>query len=167
GRAQDAAQRAAAGASSMAVLEAGGQAAAQAAQSGAAGAGAADAKLAEMEQRTLETFDMLERDQQGYSTTNALAAVINSMRTLPGRKSVVFFSDGLAIPANVLARFRSVIDTANRANVSVYAMDAAGLRAESSIRETADTINNAANRSLRRNPTTDVVGKPMTEDLER
>jgi VWFA-related protein len=165
GKAQEAAQRAAAGASSMAVLQGGGQAAAAAA--GSAGAGAADAKFAEMEQRTLETFEMLERDQQGYSTTNALAAVINSMRTLPGRKSVVFFSDGLAIPANVLARFKSVIDTANRANVSVYAMDAAGLRAESSIRETADTINNAANRSLRRNPTTDVVGAPMTEALER
>jgi VWFA-related protein len=167
GKAQEAAQRAAAGASSMAVLEAGGQAAAQAAQSGAAGAGAADAKMAEMEQRTLETFDMLERDQQGYSTTNALLAVVNSMRALPGRKSVIFFSEGMAIPANVAARFKSVIDTANRANVSVYAMDAAGLRAESAIRETADTINSAASRNLRRNPTTDVVGAPMTEALER
>ncbi len=166
GKAQEAAQRAAAGASSMAVLQAGGQGAAQAAQSGG-GAGAADAKFAEMEQRTLETFEMLERDQQGLSTSNGLLAVINSMRTLPGRKSVIFFSEGLAIPANVAARFKSVIDTANRANVSVYAMDAAGLRAESSVRETAATINAAANRSLRRNPTTDVVGAPMTEALER
>jgi VWFA-related protein len=166
GRAQEASQRAAAGASSMAVLQGGGQAAAQAAQSGA-GASAADAKFAAMEQRTLETFDMLERDQQGYSTSNALLAVVNSMRALPGRKSVIFFSDGLSIPANVAARFRSVIDTANRANVSVYAMDAAGLRAESSIRETADSINEAASNALRRNPTTDVVGAPMTEALER
>jgi hypothetical protein len=36
------------------------------------------------------------------------------------------FSEGVAIPANVAARFRSVIDTANRANVSIYAMDAGG-----------------------------------------
>ena len=130
-------------------------------------AGAADAMIAQMQQRTLETFDMLERDQQGLSTTNALLAVVNSMRGLPGRKSVVMFSEGLAIPANVAARFRSVIDTANRANVSIYAMDAGGLRAESTTQATADSVNDAARRTLRRNPTADVVGAPMTEALER
>ncbi len=123
--------------------------------------------IAQMQQRTLETFDMLERDEQGLSTTNALLAVVNSMRGLPGRKSVVMFSEGVAIPANVAARFRSVIDTANRANVSIYAMDAGGLRAESTTQETADSVNAAAARTLRRNPTSDVVGAPMTEALER
>jgi VWFA-related protein len=166
GQAREAAQQADAGASSMAVLEAGGQAAGQAAQGGA-GAGAAEAKFAQMQQRTLETFEMLERDQQGLSTSNALLAVVNSMRALPGRKSVIFFSEGLAIPANVVARFRSVIDTANRANVSIYAMDAAGLRAESTSKDARDGINAAAGRMLRRNPTSEVVGAPMTEALER
>jgi len=60
-----------------------------------------------------------------------------------------------------------VIDTANRANVSIYAMDAAGLRAESQTQETADSVNAAAKRMLGRNPTSDVVGAPMTEALER
>ena len=166
GKAREAAQQADAAAGSMAVLEAGGQAAGQAAQGGA-GAGAAEAIFAQMQQRTLETFEMLERDQQGLSTSNALLAVVNSMRALPGRKSVIFFSEGLAIPANVVARFRSVIDTANRANVSIYAMDAAGLRAESTSNEAREGINAAANRMLRRNPTSEVVGAPMTEALER
>ena len=120
-----------------------------------------------MQRRTLETFEMLERDQQGVSTSNALLAVVNGMRTLPGRKSVIFFSEGVAIPANVAARFRSVIDTANRANVSIYAMDAAGLRTESTSKETRDSINAAAAEMLRRNPTTDQTGAPMTEALER
>src|SRR5919201_7092559 len=110
---------------------------------------------------------MLERDQQGFSTSNALLSVVNSMRALPGRKSVIFFSEGLAIPADVAARFRSVIDTANRANVSIYAMDAAGLRAESTSKDARDSINAAANRMLRRNPSAEVVGAPMTEALER
>ena len=161
-----AAGQADAAASSMAVLEAGGQAAAQAA-AGGAGAAGADAKLADMQRRTLETFEMLERDQQGTSTTNALMAVVNSMRALPGRKSVIFFSEGVAIPANVAARFKSVSDTANRANVSIYAMDAAGLRVESTSKESREGINAAANRMLRRNPTADVVGAAMTEALER
>jgi VWFA-related protein len=163
--ARAAGQQADAAASSMAVLEAGGQAAAQAA-AGGAGAGAADAKLADMQRRTLETFEMLERDEQGTSTSNALMAVVNGMRALPGRKSVIFFSEGVKIPANVAARFRSVIDTANRANVSIYAMDAAGLRAESTSNEAREGIDAAANRTLRRNPTADVIGAPMTEALE-
>ena len=78
----------------------------------------------------------MERDQQGYSTSNGLMAVVNSMRLMPGRKTVVFFSEGLAMPSNVQAHFRAVISEANRANVSVYAMDAAGLRAQSTLDET-------------------------------
>jgi VWFA-related protein len=166
GKAREAGQRAAGASSALDTLAAGGQAAAQAAQGGA-GAGAADAILADMQRRTLETFEMLERDQQGVSTSNALLAVVNGMRALGGRKSVIFFSEGVAIPANVAARFRSVIDTANRANVSIYAMDAAGLRTESTSEEARDSINAAAARMLRRNPTTDQVGAPMTEALER
>jgi VWFA-related protein len=166
GKARELAQQSAGAANSMAALQAGGQGAAQAAQAGA-GAGAADALFAQMQQRTLETFEMLEHDQQGLSTSNALLAVVYCMRALPGRMSVVFFSEGLACPANVAARFRSLIDTANRANVSIYAMDAAGLRAESTSKDTRDSINAAASRTLRRNPTSDVVGAPMTEALER
>ena len=166
GKARELATQAAGAAGNLGVLAGGGQAAAQAAQGGA-GAGAADAIAADMQRRTLETFEMLERDQQGLSTSNALLAVVNGMRALRGRKSVIFFSEGVAIPANVAARFRSVIDTANRANVSIYAMDAAGLRTESTSKETRDNINAAAQRTLQRNPTTDVVGAPMTEALER
>jgi VWFA-related protein len=161
-KARELAQQAAGAGSTQ---QAGGPGASPAAQG--SHAGAADAMIAQMQQRTLETFDMLERDQQGLSTTNALLAVVNSMRGLPGRKSVVMFSEGVAIPANVAARFRSVIDTANRANVSIYAMDAGGLRAESTTQETAESVNAAAARTLRRNPTSDVVGAPMTEALER
>lgn len=166
GKARELGERAAGSASGLDTLAAGGQGAAQAAQGGA-GAGAADAIAADMQRRTLETFEMLERDQQGVSTSNGLLAVVNGMRSLGGRKSLIFFSEGVAIPANVAARFRSVIDTANRANVSIYAMDAAGLRTESTSKETKDSINAAADRMLRRNPTTDVTGAPMTEALER
>jgi len=146
-------------------VAAGGPAAAQAGQ--AAGGAAPAAQMAEMARRTMETFDVLERDQQGYATSNSLLALINSMRMLPGRKSVIFFSEGLAIPPAVVAQFRSVIDTANRANVSIYAMDAAGLRTESTSKETRENINAAAARTLRRNPTADVVGTAMTQALEK
>ncbi len=165
-RAREAGQQAAGAASALGVLQAGGQAAAQAAQQGA-GASAADAIAAEMQQRTLATFEALEREHQGLSTANALLAVVNGMRAIPGRKSMVVFSEGFGTAANAGERFRSLIDTANRANVSIYAMDAAGLRTESTSTETRDAINEAANRMLRRNPTADVMGSAMTQDLER
>lgn len=97
--------------------------------------GSIEVELAQnrMESRMLEMFDTLEREQQGYSTTNALLAVIASLRDMPGRKTVVFFSEGLAVPPAAQAAFRSVVDTANRANVTVYTVDASGLRAESTV----------------------------------
>jgi VWFA-related protein len=86
-----------------------------------------------MESRMLEMFDTLEREQQGYSTTNAMLSVVASLQEMPGRKTIVFFSEGLAVPPAAQAAFRSVVDTANRANVTIYAVDASGLRAESTV----------------------------------
>src|SRR5206468_6659767 len=94
----------------------------------------------------LRTFEALERDQQGYASTNGLLAVVNGLKSLPGRKTVVFFSEGLAIPPNVQAQFRSVIHSANKANVSVYAMDAGGLRTDSMNEETRKEMMQAAQR---------------------
>ena len=111
------------------------------AASAAQGAAGADLQMAQMQQRMSETYTMLERDQQGYGTMNAMTAVVNALKLVPGRKSVLFFSEGLVIPPNVMPRFLSLIDEANRANVAVYAMDAKGLRAESTQAEARDEIN--------------------------
>jgi VWFA-related protein len=115
------------------------------------------------------SFESLERDQQGYATSNSLLAVVSGLKSLPGRKTVVFFSEGMVIPANVQAQFRSVIATANRANVSVYTMDAAGLRAESMEAEKREEVRQAAMRRLRQNESgrDDATGGPMTGNLER
>jgi VWFA-related protein len=145
-------------------------------QGGGAGAGAAGAAIGgtagdvafmQMQQQMLETFDALERDQQGYSTANALMAVVSSMRNVPGRKAVVFFSEGLSIPTNAQERFIAVVAAANRANVSVYAVDAVGLRTESGSKETYAEQMAAARRTLSRNPTQDMTGEPMMAGLER
>lgn len=152
------------------------QAAAAAAQSGgpgaaaagaAAGAAAVDQTFAEMRARTEETFEALQRDQQGYATTNGLMAIVNSMSRLPGRKAVLFFSEGVAIPPNVQQHFRSVIHAANRANVSVYTVDAAGLRAESTLRATREEINARARRRMDSLDRTMSNPGALTQGLER
>jgi VWFA-related protein len=134
----------------------------------AAGLADIDRQFEAMQARTQETFEVLQRDQQGYATTNGLMAIVDSMRRLPGRKAVIFFSEGIALPPNVLEHFRSVIHAANRANVSVYAVDAAGLRTDSPLQGTRDEINA---RARRRMETLDQAFRdtsgPLTKGLER
>ena len=83
----------------------------------------------------MQALESLERDQQGLATTNGLLALVNGLRTLPGRKAVVFFSEGLVLPDRVVGTLSSVISEANRGGVSFYAADAAGLRTKSAADE--------------------------------
>ncbi len=116
--------------------------------SNAMGSAPAEALIAEMQSKMIHDFEVMEHDQQGYADTNGLFAIINAMRGLPGRKSLVLFSEGIFIPPAVQRLFLGVIDAANRANVSIYTMDAAGLRAESKQAEIRDQVNEAAKRGI-------------------
>lgn len=147
----------------------GGPAGGEAAAAAGAAAGIADVQrmFNEMNTRMLQTFEALEREQQGFATTNALLSVVNAMSSRPGRKTVVFFSEGLALPPAVLAQFRSVIHAANRANVSVYAMDAAGLRSESTTVETRREVEAAMRSRTRQVLSGRDDGGIMLKGLER
>jgi VWFA-related protein len=97
----------------------------------AAAAGGARAEIA-----MLEAMEALERDQQGLATLNSILALVNGLKTLPGRKAIVFFSEGLVLPQRVAATLHTVVSEANRGGVSFYTADAAGLRTVSSASET-------------------------------
>src|ERR1700730_2671471 len=96
------------------------------------GAAAAQQQFNAMTLNIAQGFERMEHNQQGAATIDGLLAIIDGMKSLPGRKAMIFFSEGITLPTNVMSHFRSVISNANRANVSIYAVDAAGLRAESS-----------------------------------
>jgi VWFA-related protein len=134
----------------------------------AAGASAAEAQFAAMTERAVEGFERLSRSQQGYATTEGLLSVVNAMGRLPGRKALILFSEGVAIPPPVLHHFRSVISAANRANVSIYAVDAAGLRATSADAEAGRAmIALGRKRAAIAGSPSDGTGGPMSRDLER
>jgi VWFA-related protein len=105
-------------------------------------------KLIEMETQMLDHYERLERDQQGFATINSLLAVISPMQNLPGRKTIIFFSEGLKLPPSVVQKFPSVINAANRANVSIYSIDAAGLRTEAGTAEAARELNSIAGAAM-------------------
>lgn len=66
--------------------------------------------------------------QAGRSSIFSLLALVRDQNALPGRKTLMYFTEGLYVPDNLQAAFEAVIGAANRANVSVYALDARGLR---------------------------------------
>jgi VWFA-related protein len=99
--------------------------------------------------RMLQTFDVLDREQRGASTTTALFSILQSLVEMPGRKTVVLFSEGLPASPTLEANLQAVVEAANRSNITVYAIDASGLRAVSGSDETRREIDEATKERLR------------------
>ena len=81
--------------------------------------------------KMLRATDAAQRYQQGSDTLRPLLALASAQSNLPGRKTLLFFSPGLEVPEPVQDLYRSAVSAANRANVSVYAVDVRGLRTQS------------------------------------
>jgi VWFA-related protein len=92
-----------------------------------AGAAARDAAFAQIEQNTIDMTDRLERQLQGESSIFGLLALANQQQRLAGRKTILYFSEGLQVTSRLEQVFRSAVSEANRANVSIYSVDARGL----------------------------------------
>lgn len=81
-------------------------------------------------------FNEFREDVFAVGTLGAISYVVQGLKELPGRKSILLVSDGFRIyklddpNANFLAleRLRRLIDQANRASVVIYTMNATGLQ---------------------------------------
>ena len=81
-------------------------------------------------------------NQFGVLSMDGLERLVEAQATLPGRKTVIYFSPGLIVPPEQPERFRAVISAANRANIAFYTVDPTGLDTKSSVRE-AQVLNRA------------------------
>jgi VWFA-related protein len=118
--------------------------------------------------RLLESFDLLEQEQQGQATINGLTAAVESLQGISGRKAVIFFSEGLTLPPKIEPLLRSVVSAASAAHVSIYAIDAAGLRTESTQVATGKDLQSRSNtRMTQLDTATESAIGPMTKELER
>jgi VWFA-related protein len=125
-------------------------------------------RLVQTELNMIRSFDNLDRDHQGYDTSQALLGVVRTLSYLPGRKTIVFFSQGLPVSPALSARLDAVIDEANRANVTAYAVDANGLRAKSGLTNTRKEMEAFAEERMTQNTTgTDRTEQPLTMAFER
>lgn len=135
--------------------------------SGVVGPAAAQQQFNQMTLNIAQGFERMEHGQQGNATIDGLLAIIDGMKKLPGRKAMIFFSEGITLPTNVMSHFRSVISNANRANVSIYAVDAAGLRAVSSDSSAGNSMTKLGQaRARTAGSSADPFGS-MMQDLER
>jgi VWFA-related protein len=66
--------------------------------------------------------------QQSRPILAAIAAICEAQRSIPGKKTLVLFSQGFVAPAMLDWQVQTTIDIANRANVAIYVIDSAGLR---------------------------------------
>jgi VWFA-related protein len=106
------------------------------AASGAQGAASAEAAMLAWQARMLRFSDRTTREAQGQASLQPLLAIARGLALVQGRKSLLYFSEGLAVPPAVEEAFRATVSAANRANVSVYSFDARGLRVRSPAEET-------------------------------
>jgi VWFA-related protein len=82
-------------------------------------------------------FRDIDREDRGNRTLAGLLSIIEGQKAVPGRKSLIFFSSGFPIAPwaggqNIGGHMdvRAVTGAANRAGVTIYSVDASGLRGE-------------------------------------
>jgi VWFA-related protein len=123
---------------------------------GAAGTGGIDPRvnaLADVEAGINEAFRDLTNQQRAHGVLDGLNAMVAGLARLPGRKTIIYFSEGLTLRAGqatdgLVHRFNQLVARANASNVAVYPIDAMGLRVHSQQMMHGAEIQNASRAML-------------------
>jgi VWFA-related protein len=114
------------------------------------GASLSDEQAYEFTDKMLQFSDRLNRTDLGQVSIFSLWSIIKQLERLPGRKSVLYFSEGYSLPNELWMQFASLISDANRSNVVVYALDPRGVGANSAdIALAGQTLNRSVQASYR------------------
>ena len=127
-------------------------------------AGLANEQIGQMMLDMQQFDEMLSSEQQGRESIFPLLAIVKDQQKLPGRKTVLYFSEGLHIPNSLVEQFHSVIGAANRASVSVYAIDARGLLSASQNQPSISMLQGALASSARQQRSRRGESNPITRD---
>jgi VWFA-related protein len=112
------------------------------------GAGAADAamqaRLASVMLGMLR-MDAAMGSQDARLSLNALESLVQGLQTMPGRKSVLYFTWGMYLSPELDAIFRNLTSMANRANVTFYTVDTRGVMTYAQNAGATNQLNGANN----------------------
>ncbi len=118
--------------------------------SGSVGQAQAQAALAQIQLRMLQFAENMQRDQKARSSIFSLLGLVKEQGRLPGRKMVLYFTEDFQASSGTAEQFRSFLSAANRANVSIYPVDARGLVTQAQNLEGDRLIGSAAGASRAR-----------------
>lgn len=90
----------------------------------------------------------------------SMQSLVGGLQSIPGRKSVLYFTLGLLVRPELDVPFRSLVSQANRANVTFYSIDSRGVTTSRQNAAALDQLRDAARAS---NTTT---GLPSSSDGE-
>jgi VWFA-related protein len=93
-------------------------------------------------------FRQMLAEYDGQTSITALRAVVDGLALAPGRKSILYFTENLVVTDRLKTRFEAIIGYANRANITFYPVDAAGLRTQSKEAEVARNVNLAGAQGI-------------------
>ena len=124
----------------------------------------AEGKLVEMELRMAEGYNRFLAEYEGEAALSGLRAAIVGLSAAPGRKSILYFVEELPVTSRLKSRFDALIGEANRANITIYPVDATGLRVHSKDAEVGRNVGLSGAQGVgdARRP-----DGPMTKDLEK
>ena len=109
-----------------------------------AGADLAFGDAARFQAKALADQRFLAADSEGVRTIEALQAFVQRQSMLPGRKTVLYLTEGLPVPPERPELLQALIAHANTSNVSFYLMDVRGLTTTSSTSAAASELRNRA-----------------------
>ncbi len=87
--------------------------------------------LRKLELRMWEGYAQFLTEYAGQSSLAGLRSVVSGLSLLSGRKTILYFTEDLPITSTMKAKFDALIGEANRGNVTIYPVDAVGLRVHS------------------------------------
>lgn len=92
-----------------------------------------------------ELHDVYAESQRYLTPLHTLA---QAQKDIPGRKVVLLFSAGLPVHEDTSELFQAVVSTANRANVTIYAVDTRGLNSRSTLENSRRMLQAASQASM-------------------
>lgn len=112
-------------------------------------------------------LDMLRMDAAAQSqgtrlSISALKALVDGLREMPGRKSVMYFTSGMYLTPELDTPFRNLMGAANRDNVTFYSVDVRGVMTSAQNTGAMSQMNSGAKSSnITTTPNTTVTKDQM------
>jgi len=109
----------------------------------AAGSAAIEKRTAEIMLEMLQFDGTYGRDEGSRISIFSLLSLVRGQYSMPGRKSILYFTWGMYIPPHLDEPFRNIMSAANRGNITFYPVDCQGVITWSRNQGAADALNEA------------------------